>query len=223
VTFRSCPSVIPLREVWDIDDGELSPNGSDVWTRLESSAEPLKTIYRDVCWQGQALLEFQDLQDMPLPNRGRWMTNLAYLFFESLSALRQVVICGFNGQVHAALAALRSSLEVMVYHYWWRRKQFDADDYEPFYDWLLGKEPHRNFARVLTDTLNDLQHPPQAFVFNELKTVYSQLCSYAHKALLDEAIITVRGGNAPQSSDGELSTGFRSCKELSDVWLTLRF
>ncbi len=143
LTFRGRPDLISLRQVWDIDDAELSPNGSTVLDRLKSSAEPMQKVYRDVCWQGQALLEFQDLQDMPLPKRGPWMMNMPFLFCESLSVLRQVVLCGLNGQVHAALAALRSSLEAFVCHYWWRRKLLDAEDYEPFYDWFFGKDQDR--------------------------------------------------------------------------------
>ena len=205
IAFKGRPNQIALRRVWNIDNNaELSPNGSNTLERLESCAEPLQALYRDVCWQGQALLEFQDMQEMPFPRRGRFM-NLAYQYCESVNTLRQVVISGLNGQVQTSLAGLRSSLEAMVYQYWWRRKLFGADDYEPFYDWLFGKERKGpTFARVIAETLNDLEHPPHAVIFDELKSVYAQLCSYAHKALLEEAIIRIRGGNAPQSSDPEI-------------------
>lgn len=203
ITLRGRPNQIALRQVWNIDAAELSPNGSKTLERLESCAEPLQRFYRDVCWQGQALLEFQDMQEMPFPKRGRFM-NLAYLYCESVNTLRQVVISGLNGQVQTSLAGLRSSLEAMVYQYWWRRKLFGADDYEPFYNWLLGKERKGpTFALVIAETLNDLEHPPRAVIFDELKSAYAALCSYAHKALLDEAIINIRGGNAPQASDEE--------------------
>jgi hypothetical protein len=103
------------------------------------------------------------------------------------------VICALNGQVHAALAALRSSLEALVYHYWWRRKLFLAGDNEAFYKWFFGKERNARFAAVISDTLNDLPRPAQAVVFDELRAVYSQLCSYAHKATLDEATAKLAG------------------------------
>jgi hypothetical protein len=204
VTLKGRPNLIPLRLVWNIDNTELSRNGANTLEHLESSAEPIQAIYRDVCWQGQALLEFQDLQEMPLPRRGRFM-NLAYLYCESINTLRQVVICGLNGQVQAALAALRSSLEALVYQYWWRRKLFGADDYEPFYDWLFGKERKGpTLAQVIRDTLKNLVRPQHAVIFDGLESVYTRLCSYAHKALLEEAILKVRGGNAPQSNDQEI-------------------
>ena len=203
-TFKGRPNQIELRSVWNIEDAELSPNGSKSLERLESCAEPLQRFYRDVCWQGQALLEFQDMQVVQFPKRGRWM-NLAYLFCESVNTLRQVVLSGLNGQVQPSLAGLRSSLEAMVYHYWWRRKLVDADDYEPFYNWLSGKSGRgQPFAQVIAETLNDLEHPPRAVVFDELKSVYTALCSYSHKSLLGEAIINIRGGNAPQPSDPEI-------------------
>ena len=201
--FKVPPDYVSLRDVWDIDNSELAPNGSTALERLDGYPEPVQTVYRDVCWQGQALIEFQDLQEMPFPQSGRFM-NLGYLYCESLNALRQVVICALNGQVHAALAALRSSLEALVYHYWWRRKLFVAGDNEAFYNWLFGKERNTRFATVINDTLNDLPHPAQAVVFDDLRTVYSQLCSYAHKATLDEATTTIRGGNVQQHSEYEL-------------------
>ena len=201
--FKVPPDYVSLRGVWDIDDSELAPNGAIALERLEAYPDPVQTIYRDVCWQGQALIEFQDLQEMPFPQSGRFL-NLGYLYCESLNALRQVVICALNGQVHAALAVLRSSLEALVYHYWWRRKLFLAGDYEAFYNWLFGKERNTRFAAVISDTLNDLPRPTQAVVFDDLQTVYSQLCSYAHKATLDEAITTIRGGNVQQQSDFEI-------------------
>jgi hypothetical protein len=200
--FKVPPDSVSLRGVWDIDHSELAPNGASTLEHLEAYPEPMQTVYRNVCWQGQALIEFQDLQDMPFPHNGRFM-NLGYLYCESLNALRQVVICAVNGQTHAALAALRSSLEAMVYHYWWRRKLFLADDYEAFYNWLFGKERNTRFGAVITDTLNDLPRPEHAVVFDELQPVYSQLCSYAHKATLDEAITRMRGGNVRQQSDHE--------------------
>jgi hypothetical protein len=201
--FKVPPDYVLLRDVWDIADSELAPNGAIALERLEAYPEPMQTVYRDVCWQGQALIEFQDLQEMPFPQSGRFM-NLGFLYCESLNALRQVVICALNGQVHAALAALRSSLEALVYHYWWRRKLFLAGDNQAFYNWLFGKERNTRFSGVISDTLNDLPRPAQSVVFDELQTIYSQLCSYAHKATLDEAITTIRGGNMQQHSDYEI-------------------
>jgi hypothetical protein len=204
-TLRGRPNSISLRTVWDISGAELSVNAVSALDRLEASVEPMQTLFRDVCWQGQALLEFQDLQDWSLLKSGPFLLNIGFLFCESLNVLRQVILCGLNGVIHAALATLRSSLEAFVFHYWWRRKLAGSDDYTRFYEWVFGsKEQNRNFSRVIDDILNDLEHPPQAFVFNELKAVYSQLCSYAHKALLDEAIITVRGSNTTQPSEKEL-------------------
>jgi hypothetical protein len=93
--FTVPPDYVSLRAVWDIDNSELAPNGSIALERLEAYPEPMQTVYRDVCWQGQALIGFQALQEMPFPQSGRFM-NLGYLYCESLNALRQVVICALK-------------------------------------------------------------------------------------------------------------------------------
>jgi hypothetical protein len=204
-TFSGRPNAIPLRDVWDIGDAELSPIALNTLRRIESFGDPVETIYNNICWQGQALLEFQDLQQLPLPKSGPFLLNESFLFCESLNVLRQVVLCGLNGQVHAALATLRSSLEAFVCHYWWKRRLTPLDDYASFYEWLFGKEQLRNFAKIRSETIKDLERPPYAFIFDELTATYSQLCSYAHKPLLDEAIIRIRGGNISEPSDRELS------------------
>jgi len=39
------------------DDSELAPNGAIALERLEAYSDPIQKLYRDVCWQGQALIE----------------------------------------------------------------------------------------------------------------------------------------------------------------------
>ena len=57
-----------------------------------------------------------------------------------------------------------------------------------------AKEPP--FASVINDTFQALDLPNSAVNRDLFSALYSQLCAYAHKPLLEEAVITLKGGNA---------------------------
>ena len=134
--FKSAPETFSLTDAWDLASDELSTHGSACLALFAKREPPLFELATSVAWSSQAILEFQDLQMIPLPRVGRFF-NLPFMFCEGLSALREPVITGVNGQVHASLAVLRSALELFYFHYWWKRRLFFEPSYEPFYDWLL--------------------------------------------------------------------------------------
>src|SRR5258708_9183878 len=131
---------LSLLNVWDIQERELSEHGRDVLKFLEESDAKIKSDYRRLAWTGQAILEFQDLLQIILPESGPFL-HINYLFFQSLDTLRQAVLTGLNGQTHASLAILRSALENFVFHYWWRTVLLKERTFEAYYAWLRGEPP----------------------------------------------------------------------------------
>lgn len=189
-----CPA---LAEVWDVAPEELSDNGR---ATLEIIAGIAPSALRSaVSWSSQAFLEFQDLQSIPIPSQGRFF-NLSYLFCEALSALREAVVCGLNGQTHSSLGTLRSTLELTCFHYWWKDRLLGANSYEEFYDWLLSGKKGPTFSDVIHDLYASADLPAGAVGESQFRQIYAGLCSYAHKPLLAEAITTIRGGNEPAAT-----------------------
>ncbi|MBU1208856.1 MAG: hypothetical protein KKH04_18340 [Proteobacteria bacterium] len=194
--FLKPPEHLMLRDIWNIGPGELSDEGSRALEIIDSGK--LKDIdLRNVAvWTSFAIQEFQDLQAMPLPKSGKFF-NVNYMFFESLSALRESILTGLNGQLHASFAVLRSSCELLTFHYWWKDHLQFADSYDPFYDWLFGSQKGPRFSKVIDDTFRKIDLPPLCTNKETFLSVYGKLCSYAHKPLITEAITTMRGGNIP--------------------------
>jgi hypothetical protein len=197
---------LSLLNVWDIQPRELSEHGRDVLKVLEESGANIKGVYERLAWTGQAILEFQDLLQIILPESGPFLhTN--YLFFQSLDTLRQAVLTGLNGQTHASLAILRSTLENFVFHYWWRSVLLKERTFEAYYAWLRGEPPKIKmppFARVIADTFARLDLPRDAIDLGAFRAIYAQLCSYVHKPLMAESLTTIRGGNIPGVSQEEI-------------------
>lgn len=194
-----------IQDVWNLQPGELSEHGRSVLQLLEDSNPKLRSSYHRLVWTGQAILEFQDLQPLILPERGPFL-HLNFLFFQSLDALRQAVLTGLNGQTHASFAVLRSALENFLFHYWWRSLKSKTRTFEAYYSWLRGERGKMKvppFARVIADTFNRLDLPPEATNLDSFNGVYSQLCSYAHKPLLAESLTTIRRGNLAGISPAE--------------------
>jgi hypothetical protein len=196
---------LSLLNVWDIQARELSEQGRDVLRILEQSDAKIKSDYHRLAWTGQAILEFQDLQQIILPESGPFL-HINYLFFQSLDTLRQAVLTGLNGQTQASFAILRSALENFVFHYWWRSVLLKERTFEAYYAWLRGEPPKikvPTFARVIADTFARLDLPRDAIDLDTFKALYDQLCSYVHKPLLAESLTTIRGGNIPGVSHEE--------------------
>jgi len=206
--FRCAPETLSLTEVWNIEEPELSPIGVKALGLLDSKEFAHQQLREEAAWEGQALLEFQDLQDLTLPKEGPFF-NVNYLFFEALSALRESIVSGLNGQLHAAFAVLRSAVELFTFHYWWKKRLQNTDTYKEFYDWLFGQRKSAPFANVVNESFQMIDLPERELKKEELKKIYSKLCSYAHKPLIDEAITTIRGGNRPSANPGVLEYWLR--------------
>ena len=120
--FRDPNSGITIPEVWDIRPDELSEDGKREVELLESTSNSESNIWELTKWTCQAILEFQDLQSINFPDQGKWF-NINYLFFEGLSVLREAILCGINGQAHASFTTLRAAIEIIMTHYWWKKKR----------------------------------------------------------------------------------------------------
>jgi hypothetical protein len=166
---------------------------------LLTDADPPETASAQAAaWASQALIEFQDLQMLLLPEAGRFL-NTGYCFHEALAALRESVVAGLNGQVHAALAVLRSALELHCFHYWWREELWSAPTYERFYRWLETGEGGAGFSQVIAALFAQERLPPGATTETHVREIYRRLCSYSHKPLLDEAITPLRANDPTES------------------------
>jgi hypothetical protein len=132
---------------------------------------------------------------MVIPKKGRFF-NSNFLFFEGLTILREAVLCGINGQIHASFAALRSGLEAITTHYWWKEKAFSEKDFTLFYDWLIGNSKGLpQFRGILEKTFRDVALPSEILTFDEVYELYKKLCSYAHKPTKAESLTGIRRTN----------------------------
>jgi hypothetical protein len=188
-----------MPEVWDFSTDEVSKDGEFILEFLESQKESERNMWEFTKWTCQAILEFQDLQSISFPKHGKWF-NINYLFFEGLSVLREAFLCGINGQTHASFATLRAGLEIITTHYWWKEKGFSEQNYSQFYDWLRGNSRSIPFAKIIDDTFRDLEIPTTILSKDDFMSIYSQLCSYAHKPIKSEALTTIRGSNLSEPS-----------------------
>jgi hypothetical protein len=198
--FSQIPDDIALREIWDIDDRELSEIGRSALELLAKPPQPLRDVFQRICWQWQALIELQDIQGMPVPKKGSFL-NTSYLYCQFLFVQRQVIIAAINGQVHVALAGLRSAFETFVYHYWWRSRLEFADSYDDFNDWLMGKKGQTPFSQVRRDLFGKLPYPSKALSEDDFCGLYSDLCAYAHKPKLDQSLLSIRSSNITSAVD----------------------
>ena len=140
-SFRAVPEKLFLQQVWDIGDDELSKVGESANDRIYAEGSALAHAGIQTAKQGAAILEFQDLLDLPIPDRGEFF-NVNYFFFEGANALRESVVSGLNGQSHASLAVLRSSFELFLLHAWWKMRRQEAESFEEFYGWIRGEKRH---------------------------------------------------------------------------------
>jgi hypothetical protein len=171
--FLGPVDALTLEQVWSLDRDELSVRALRTLDNLR--VPEMSSLTRDIVWSGQALLEFQDLQPVVLPGSGRFL-KVGYALFESLALFRSSVATMLNGHFHAALAALRPALELFLFHYWWRMRLDEADDYEPFYQWLVGDERAPKFARVADE------------VFGRVPMLHCATCACRAQGTLDRSL-----------------------------------
>jgi hypothetical protein len=191
---------VKLQQVWQFDESELSPHAAVVLQELGTN-NSLNEVAARAAWLSLALLEFQDVQPVVMPQHGPFL-NQNYLFHEALAALRESVLSGLNGLFHSSFAVLRSALELFISHYSWRNRLRGQESYEEFYRWLSGEDRRRSdgFGKSARETYAALSMPSTARDQAATGLIYAKLCSYAHKPILAEATTTLRGGNQPKTS-----------------------
>jgi len=160
-----------------------------------------------LCWKTQSLIEFQDLLDLSIPRSGPFL-NINFFFYEGLSAFREGLVTGLNGSFHASFAVLRSALELLLLHSWWKIKRSHADSYEQFYEWLNGSRVAPSFSKILEECLQSA--PPDSLASESVRDLYRRLSSYTHKPALMEAVTWLRGSNA-----------FRHSARILVIWLQI--
>lgn len=204
LVLRGVPSEgLTLQRVWHLDQTELSVSATAVLQAL-SSDQSASDIATHTAWLSQAVLEFQDVQPLIMPQEGRFL-NRNYLFHEALAALRECVLSGLNGSYHASFAVLRSALELFLSHYWWRKRLQGEGSYEEFHRWLFGElsgrnDPSSGFRKLARETYAGLSLPSSARDQIAITDIYAKLCSYSHKPILAEATTTLKGGNESGAS-----------------------
>jgi len=195
---------LDLRAIWNIEEAELSDLMRDASRLIDSAEGKIAEVSELMAWSSYALIELQDLQPMLIPKKGEFL-NQNYLFFEALAAFRESILCGLGGLFHASFSVLRSAVELLVFHYWWREKLRDQDDYEPFYKWLRGERKAPPFANVVKTLCRGKEHLLESSERTRIEAIYDVLCSYSHKPVLQESITALRGGNEAQVSLTALS------------------
>lgn len=146
LALTNAKQALIVNEVWDFKDSELSDIAQRTTHLLKDSSASFLSKTLKVAALSQAILEFQDLITMMLPQKGR-IGSVNYLFYEGISLIREAMLIGISGLTHSSFAAFRSAVEMLVLHEWWRERLFFAESYEDFYDWLEGR---RRPADILT-------------------------------------------------------------------------
>ncbi len=201
--YTKPPADFCFIQVWELPDDEISPLGFKNLEYLNSEVSSINKLHKQVVWTSQACLEFEDLQPVPLPTKGPFLNN-NYLFYEFMSAFREATLAGINGLFHSSFSVLRSSLELFMFHYWWRKKCDNSDEFDEYYSWLRGERKTSTLSSVIKDNYKNTFMPKSAKKENDLRGVYEMLCSYVHKPLIEEAITTLRGSDSLQLSSNVL-------------------
>ena len=206
------PEELPLETPWEIPEEEISASGREALRLLSSKTSKLAARAQELAWSSQALVEFQDLQGMPVPRAGRFF-NTPFLFLEALRCTREAILAGVNGQLHASFAALRSAMEMFVFHSWWKAKLFAEPSYEEFHGWLFGEKGAPPFRNAREDFFANNPLPPGARGLAAFSQSYQRLNSYAHKPRLQEAVTVLRGGNVVEARADVLDYWVRTVVE----------
>jgi len=179
----------PLQKIWSLDDSEISKIGE-----ATLSAFAKDSLGAAIAWQGLAILEFAEIQDQTFPKAGPYF-NINYFYFEACSVLREALVTGINGSIHASLAVLRPAFEMFVLHRHWKQRRQDAETYDEFYGWFNGSAKAPGFGKLLTESYQP--GFPGSVTSDDARKLYAKLCSYVHKPNWAESITTIRRGNVP--------------------------
>ena len=193
--YRHPEDPISLRDVWLISDGELNAAASVALERVQNEGE-LADLHREVAWLTQALIEFMDLMDVRHSYRGRRQHN-NYLYFEAVSALREATVGMLNGLPRASTGLLRSVLEMVLLHCWWRTQISRTGTSDKYYEWLEGRRQKQRpkFKDVVRDNFEFLEIPASREAKQKVEDTYDRLSSYIHTPLLAESATSLNKGN----------------------------
>lgn len=185
-----------LMRVFAISNEELSDFGRKLHEQLSDTDFPEYSIVYNAVWGSQAFVELHDIQ--PPVSQGETHTlKCNYAFLESVSALRNSVICALNGQVYAALTVLRPTLELFVFHYWWRNRLDKHRDSSDYYEWLIEGTRLPGFSAVVKELYTELNFSPHASTKEDLISIWKKLCAYVHKPSFYESLTLQRGSTVP--------------------------
>lgn len=194
--YRDPTDAISLRDVWMITEGEMNTAAGVALQHLQNEKE-LAEPHREVAWLAQALIEFMDLADFTFQGKGRRQRK-NFLYFESISALREATLGMLNGAPRASTGLLRSVLEMLLLHCWWQKQISRTGSSNKFYDWLEGRRQKPKFWDVVKGNFNFLGIPADPEAEEQIKQTYNQLCSYVHAPLIKESFTTLNQGNLGQ-------------------------
>jgi hypothetical protein len=183
---------LQITEAWGVDAEELTPRAIGFLEGQKSYPDFQIRLFQLSCF-GLAVQEFVDLQFINIKAEGPFV-RANFLFFESLSSLREATVAGLNGHYSASLALLRTALQQMVFHYWWRERLLVNSDDSEFYRWLLGDSKSRPFGDVLDECYQHLSMPNSAANKTVAKNAYRRLCSYAHTPTIHESLLYAKRG-----------------------------
>lgn len=194
-------SRVPMRRTFQLRREELANDGKGFLNLIDAEIERTPSFLQAE-WALFAIVELQDLQEVAI-RMGRPFPNTSnYLFYEGLSALREAVLAAHNNTIHASLVLLRTVIELMVYHLWWQSRLEGKNDWRHFRDWLFGspQEKDAGLKRVMREVYDQQCLPTIACGFDDMYSEYSGLCSYVHKPLLAQSLVTLKGSNQPGPS-----------------------
>jgi len=155
--------------------------------------------YQDIFDSGLGSYE-EDIDDVELFVRQICDFNRNYCYFESLTYLKEAIICLLNGNLLATMVLLRPFLELAIAEIYWNLKSYKKSSSQ-FYRWLLGdirfKQGFTNMLDYFYSNCDALSLLDKSGLQNnkkDLKRIYKKLCSYNHTPILNESI-TSHAGN----------------------------
>lgn len=200
--FTGAPPKARLEDVLELDVQNCSAFGKDLLS-LDHEAKTLTPQLEQLAAGIRAYIQFQDLLDLKLNTSASQdsLLNRHYCYFESLMFLREAGRCLVDGRVLATMALCRPFIEIGVLHLYWKGR--GENSFEPYYQWLLGKEnrpPFRNaLESVITTAKQDGAGPPARLdeLQQVLRSLFASSSSFNHIPSHDESFTQFGKGHAP--------------------------
>lgn len=202
--YNTADIKLGLKEVWNYQHSELSELGNKNIEFLSNAKNEIEKDYQDLCWTLQAILEFQDLQSTIIPQSGQFFQQ-NYCYYESINVLREACLSGLNCCLHTSFSGLRSSLELILMHLYWKQKMESQSTYEIFYEWLFTGNRKPKFTELQSFVSKNYNYPINWDMEKRINKTYSKLCSYSHTPLLHESLTSMKMSNLPGISEKVLN------------------